>query len=229
MAELRECSCVTSTDLIRREYDFASAEHAGASGGASRQMGTTELPWALSWIVDEHNRDTGFAMLNAPIEPDVREVFDEVAAGHRMIGSTSYGQFPLHHEAYGGNGGEDPREGWKRLEVLACEAWAHCFRDPDHYLPPGKPRMLVSTSDFVEVSRVWKVGHCDSPPAKRWDLIYVCLPDWFNALTKNWDLAQTLCHSTRGSWCTGAPRRVLCHARYASPPEHRDPATAPME
>ena len=56
-------------------------------------MGTTELPWALSWIVDEHNRDTGFAMLNAPIEPDVREVFDEVAAGHRMIGSTSYGHF----------------------------------------------------------------------------------------------------------------------------------------
>ena len=140
--------------------------------------------------MDEHNRDTGFAMLNAPIEPDVREVFDEVAAGHRMIGSTSYGQFPLHHEAYGGNGGEDPREGWKRPEVLACEAWAHCFRDPDLYLPPGKPRMLVSTSDFVEVSRVWKVGHCDSPPAKRWDLIYVCLPDWFNALTKNWDLAR---------------------------------------
>src|ERR1700683_4649845 len=153
-------------------------------------MGTTELPWALSWIVDEHNRDTGFAMLNAPIDPDVREVFDEVAAGHRMIGSTSYGQFPLHHEAYGGNGGEDPREGWKRPEVLACGAWAHRFRDPDLYLPPGKPRMLVSTSDFVEVSRVWKVGHCDSPPAKRWDLIYVCLPDWFNAMTKNWDLAQ---------------------------------------
>ena len=91
-------------------------------------------------------------MLNASIDPDDREVFDELAAGHRIIGSASYGHFPLFHEAYGGKRGEDPREGWERPEVLACEAWAHCFREPDQYLPPGKPRMLVSTSDFVEIA-----------------------------------------------------------------------------
>ena len=89
--------------------------------------------------------------------------------------------------------------------------------------------MLVSTSDFVEVSRVWKVGHGDSPPAKRWDLIYVCLPDWFNAMTKNWDLAQPC--AIRLAEAGARVLLVGCSAipDTASPPKHRDPATAPME
>jgi hypothetical protein len=188
-------------------------------------MGTTQLPWALSWIVDDLNRDTGFAMLNASIDPDDREVFDELAAGHRIIGSASYGHFPLFHEAYGGKRGDDPREGWKRPEVLACEAWAHCFRDPDQYLPPGKPRMLVSTSDFVEICRVWKVGRRESPPAKRWDLIYTCLPDWFNAMTKNWELAKSCAVRL-----AEAGARVLLVGCFAIPdaPRHPNIETRPQ-
>jgi hypothetical protein len=107
-------------------------------------------PWPLRWIVDEYGRDTGFAMLRRPLQAVEEPAFEQMAADHRMIGFTHYGPFPLYHESYDGRAkGRAPREGWDRPESQACGAWAHCFRDPGQYLPPGKPRWLISGSDFV--------------------------------------------------------------------------------
>jgi glycosyltransferase involved in cell wall biosynthesis len=155
-------------------------------------MPEDSLPWALRWIVDSSRRDTGFAMLRRGIQRRDRATFDKMAADHRMIGFTHYGPFPLYHEAYGRHmRGKGRQEAWERPEVKACEAWAHCFRDPDHYLPPGMPRMLVSGSDFINDTAAIGAAWADGRPAKRWDLVYSCLPTWLNDLQKNWDLARS--------------------------------------
>ncbi len=151
----------------------------------------TDVPWPLRWIVDEKGRDTGFAMLRRGLQKDQRTLYESIAATHRMIGFTHYGPFPLYHEAYDGQVlGRRPRAGWDRPEVKACEAWAHCFRDPDSYLPPDPPRMLLSGSDFVNERATWQAAYEDGYPAKKWDLVYSCLPTWLNDLQKNWDLAR---------------------------------------
>jgi len=149
-------------------------------------------PWPLRWIVDSRGRDTGFAMLRRPLQAVEEAAFEKMAAEHRMIGFTHYGPFPLYHESYDRRAKDRaPEEGWDRPEVQACEAWAHCFRDPDHYLPPGPPRMLISGSDFVNEDAVISAAWADGRPAKRWDLVYSCPPTWLNDLQKNWDLARS--------------------------------------
>jgi hypothetical protein len=152
----------------------------------------TAIPWPLRWIVDSDGRDTGFAMLRGGIHDQDRAGFATMAADHRLIGFTHYGPFPLWHDAYPWQmTGRPPQEAWERPEIKACEAWAHCFRDPDRYLPPGTPRMLVSGSDFVIPAKVIGAAWAGGRPAKRWDLVYSCPPSWLNELQKNWDLARS--------------------------------------
>jgi hypothetical protein len=154
-------------------------------------MTEEQVPWSMRWIVDENRRDTGFAMQRRHLEDEYKVMHAEMAATHRFIGFTHYGPFPLLHVAYNGNPrGLTPRNGWQLPEVEICEAWAHCFRDPDSYLPPDKPRMLIGGSDFVNENGTWQAAHRDGRPAKKWDLIYSCLPNWLNLVQKNWDLAQ---------------------------------------
>jgi len=149
-------------------------------------------PWPVRWIVDARWRDTGFAMLRRALKDDERDFFEKVAADHRIIGFTHFGPFPLNHDAYipRVKNSSNPKAGWTRPEVKACEAWAHCFRDPGRYLPPDPPRMLISGSDFTDENATWKAAHADGRPAKRWDLVYSCLPTWLNELQKNWDLGK---------------------------------------
>jgi hypothetical protein len=148
-------------------------------------------PWPLRWIVDEHRCDTGFAMLRRPLQAVEEPAFEKMAADHRMIGFTHYGPFPLYHESYDRRAKDRaPEEGWDRPEVQACEAWAHCFRDPGRYLPPGRPRMLISGSDFVNGGAARIAAGTGGWPGKRWDLVYSCLPTWLNELQKNWDFAR---------------------------------------
>ncbi len=117
--------------------------------------------------------------------------FDEFAANRRMIGFTHFGTFPLLHDVYGGiRPGQDPTDGWKNRAVEACEAWAYCFREPDLYLPPDRPRFFLSGSDFVDTDRIWRIACGEGQPPRRWDLCYSCLPNWFNDTQKNWALAK---------------------------------------
>ncbi len=106
-------------------------------------------PWPLRWIVDEHGRDTGFAMLRRPLQSVEEAAFEKTASDHRLIGFTHYGPFPLYHESYDRrHKGRPPEDGWERPEVQACEAWAHCFQDPDR-LAPRQPRLKGQLSANV--------------------------------------------------------------------------------
>jgi hypothetical protein len=154
-------------------------------------MSNDELPWPLRYLLDEDGHDTGFAMLRGPVLSHQREAFEKMAAGHRMIGFTHFGTFPLLHRGYDLSFGDaDPTTGWQRPEVLLCEAWCHCFREPERYLPPDKPRFLISGSDWVDGGHVWDLAHQSEKPAKRWDVVYCCISNWHNDIRKNWSLAK---------------------------------------
>jgi hypothetical protein len=108
-----------------------------------------------------------------------------------MLGLTSMGPYPLYHEGYGAvPGGAVPSDGWSRPFVAACEGWAHCFREPAQYLPPGVPWALISESDFIDPERTWRLATRGERPPKRWDILYSCLGNRFNEMQKNWDLAK---------------------------------------
>jgi len=153
-----------------------------------------ELPNSLRYIVDGEGRDTGFAVVREPVRAAHMPDFLALSAGHRMLGLCSLGPYPLHAQGYEDFGGParhaDPRDGWKRPFVTACEAWFHCFRNPEEYLPAGIPSFLFSNSDFTDVDRVRSEGMPDGVPEKRWDVVYSCLGHRFYEFQKNWELAR---------------------------------------
>ena len=152
----------------------------------------SELPWALRSIRDEGGTDTGFGFLRGPLDAfDGQELFDTLRQDHHMVGLTSMGPYPAYHEGYGKPPPYAlPSDGWQRPFVVACKGWAHCFREPADYLPPGVPWALISEADFTDGERTWRLAAGDGRPAKRWDVIYSCLGNRFNEMQKNWDLAR---------------------------------------
>lgn len=139
----------------------------------------TGLPWPCRYIVDEQGRDTGFGAIRGFLGGKALEFFEEWKVGRPLVGWAHFGTFPMPSEVYGGLNGTN----W-RYETDQCDLWCHCFREPDRFLPPGVPRLLLSGSDFVDTDRLAPL--VGTP--KRYDLLYSCLDNWFNAYQKNLDL-----------------------------------------
>lgn len=173
-----------------------------------------EIPWPIRWIVDQRNRDTGFIFLRGPLGPAV-PLWEELRADHRFLGLTSMGPYPLYHEGYGPVPPSAlPSDGWNRPFVQSCEAWCHCYRKPEVFLPPDRHWELLSGSDFCDYERVWSIGtESGTLPAKRWDLVYSCLGNRFNEMQKNWDFAKSCLRRL----CADGRLRVLLIGRIDSP------------
>lgn len=173
-------------------------------------MAEEELPWPVRYIVDQDGKDTGIMFLRGPLNPHNTPNWDEMRATHRQMGLTSMGPYPLHHEAYlKVPQGAIPQDGWRRDFVQLSEAWCHCFRNPDSYLPPDKPRRLLGGSDFCDYDRVWSIGASGRPQAKRWDLVYSCLDNRFNEMQKNWEFARACIYRL----CTELRLKILVVGR----------------
>ena len=74
-----------------------------------------------------------------------------------------------------------------------CEAWLHCFKNPEDYFDDHVPRLLISESDFTNC-KINKPINIQ----KEYDFIYICLKqdekkdlcdDWAT-FNKNWTLAK---------------------------------------
>jgi glycosyltransferase involved in cell wall biosynthesis len=123
----------------------------------------------------------GWALINGPIVTweHHAEFSDLSRAGYRFAGMTSYSEFPR-------TDGEDARD-----HGTLCEAWCHCFRDPDRYLPSGVPRALISASDFVDYRHVAaEKVRAATDVFLHYDFIFVgAIEDWKRRV-KNWELAS---------------------------------------
>ena len=134
------------------------------------------LPWPFAHVVDSRGQGTPFVAVHGPVYGSLAsETFVRLSRERfRFVGFTSYADFPRRYlESAGGE--------WLR----ACEAWCHCFRDPEAFLPHDRPCALISYSDFVDLR-----PHYPSSRHKRFDVAYVCPPGEWQAHTKNWPLAK---------------------------------------
>lgn len=96
------------------------------------------------YVGDSNYRSIGWALINAPIATRLHHVeFTDLSrAGFRFAGMTSYMTFPRH----------SPRD--LRDYDMICEAWCHCFREPDRYIHADVPKALISYSDFTDYVRI---------------------------------------------------------------------------
>jgi glycosyltransferase involved in cell wall biosynthesis len=121
-----------------------------------------------------------WVVVRAPVVTHAQHVrLDQLAAeGCRFVGATSYLGFP-------GAGFRDERD-----YGLLCEAWLHCFRDPDRFLPPNGARARVSESDFTDPRRIDpRLAARTLPPELVADVVHVSGAQPWRQLAKNWPLA----------------------------------------
>ena len=150
------------------------------------------FPWEFGYLVDEDHRDTGFAAVRGRLQSAEQfQLLRQLARDHLVIGMTCQGVFPMIGELAGNlPEGEVPREGRHEEYLRAVDGWAHCFRNPDEYLPSGSPRIQFANSDNLDPDRIWQVATRSGSVEKTWDFVYSCMAEPANVVRKNWRLAR---------------------------------------
>lgn len=146
--------------------------HAGGDDGTT----IDRVEWPFLLVLDSHGRSTGWAVVNGPIVTTPQhDLFARLRrARYRLAGISSYLSFPHLEEP-------DPLD----YEAV-CEAWFHCFREPDLYLSTDIPRALVSVSDFTDYRRLIPREGAGVARAESWDFVYAgASTDWKRA-AKGW-------------------------------------------
>ena len=70
-----------------------------------------------------------------------------------------------------------------------CEAWCHCFREPEKYLGAGFPRALISASDFTDYLRVSPEAVAQADGEADFDFVYAGGTEDWKRQRKGWGLA----------------------------------------
>ena len=131
--------------------------------------------WPFEPVLGREGAATDWVALHGPvITPTQHAVFAELRrAGMRFVGVTSYRDFPR----------ADARDG---LDYEAtCEAWCHCFREPERHLGGTAPRALLSASDFTDPAWVARAA-ASAPPASAFDVVYVGANEPWQRGPKGW-------------------------------------------
>jgi hypothetical protein len=150
------------------------------------------MAWPFLFVLNADSSEMGWALVNGPIITAAQQ--DELAqlrrSGYRFAGMSSYQTFPWRQD-------DDPLD----YEVM-CEAWCHCFREPDRFLRATFPRALISVSDFTDYHRI--SPETILPVEGDFDFIYCgACEDWKRAI-KNWTMARrciTAIHRELGLRC----------------------------
>jgi hypothetical protein len=140
-----------------------------------------ELSIPFLFIADSAYRSVGWVLVTAPIVTRAHHVkFRDLSRkGIRFAGMAGYMTFPLPNPA-------DARD-----YGALCEAWCHCFREPNHYLPNDRPRALISYSDFTDYRRLSPANVTpESELGFDHDFVYVGATEPWKREAKNWSLAM---------------------------------------
>lgn len=138
-----------------------------------------DLQWPFEWVRDRDGRACNWVVLHGPIvTPAQNDQFSDLRRrGVRFIGMTSYLDFPR----------PDPRAGLDYEAV--CEAWCHCYREPQRHFLQMAPRALISASDFTDWTWIARSAAASATPTDRHDLVYVGAIEHWQHQAKNWPLA----------------------------------------
>jgi glycosyltransferase involved in cell wall biosynthesis len=131
-------------------------------------------------VADARCRSIGWALVTAPITTGRhhRQLAQLSRDGYRFAGMPGYLSFPQGNEA-------DVRD-YSQL----CEAWCHCFREPDRFLPSDQPRALISHSDFTDPQRVSPQRFRRQPCGElKYDFLYVGAVAAWKQEAKGWPAA----------------------------------------
>lgn len=119
-------------------------------------------------VLTDSGKLTNVCLVRRPVS---EAEFSKQSRKYLMYGLCSYTDFP---------------KGYWNL-ASRCYGWMHGFRDPDLYLPPVVPRLMLSSSDFTDpdlfqahsVCRAWRAAYCVLKYQTRYknlDLFCNCLP-----------------------------------------------------
>jgi len=155
---------------------------------------------AFVHMYDNNGNKLNIALVSKPFgaDSDYKLYLDNINK-YIYIGITSYMEFPyipsnpidnyiLENKTDRGSSNSYNLE----MYFTICNAWLHCFRNPNEYLPIDRPLALISESDFVN----YNVLKPDPMIEKQFDFIYSCpkvnedssCDDWVSH-NKNWHLA----------------------------------------
>ena len=155
---------------------------------------------AFVHMYDNNGNKLNIALVSKPFGADSDyKIFLDNINKYLYIGITSYMEFPyipsnpidnyiLENKTERGSATAYNLE----MYFTICNAWLHCFRNPEEFLPLEKPLALISESDFVN----YNIAKPDPSIIKEYDFIYSCpkvnesspCDDWVSH-NKNWELA----------------------------------------
>ena len=165
------------TVLGARPRNAAAVGHTGEMNG----VGTISFPFV--YIVGPGRRDLGCVAMLGPLRSAAEaEMFHRLkAASYNFVGVSSFKSFPANTEP-----------GDHMPYAYLCEAWCHCFRDPDQCIPPRMPKLLLSMSDFQDPNWITPTRFRSRATDDRiaYDFVYVCPPDAWSEGVKNLALAK---------------------------------------
>ncbi len=162
--------------------------------------------WPFAPICDSKGNPTRWVALHARVRSPQRmeTLAGLLRSGLRLVGMTSDGFFPALDQGQPDpdRASAQPRQRRSRDAVdlgpsdadpldygALCEAWCHCFRDPERWLPPT-PRALLSESDFTDYVAVGDAARRSQFPAPAVDVVCVTAATGWRAEAKGWELAR---------------------------------------
>lgn len=158
-------------------------------------IGSDDIPdvaWPFLNLKDENGRNINMLVIRGYLDDDkhTKQFLEYINRGIKFIGCSSHLSFPRKCDNTHGSChiADNIKVSGKDVEDYVL-GWCHCFREPDKYIKPGIPKILISESDFV------------TPPIKdthfdiKYDYIMVqpkdneCNLAW-HGHNKNWTLAE---------------------------------------
>lgn len=136
------------------------------------------MRWPIQRVLTPTREPTGWALVHAPVQSPhrMRLLADLRRDGTRFVGMSSDTTFPR-------SASHGPID-----YTHLCEAWCHCSRAPEEFLPAVMPRMRLSLSDFVHPLEVIDLA-CTVPSGASFDFVHVTAAEPWKAEAKGWPLA----------------------------------------
>jgi len=154
-----------------------------------------DVKWPFLNLKDENNKNVNMLVIRGYLEHDgenAKQFIDYLNQGIKFIGCSSHLSFPrLCNNTHGQcHKEENIKVFGKDIEDYVL-GWCHCFREPEKYIKPGIPKLLISESDFNAEN--WNY---DPNLPKIYDYITIqpkdndkCEIKWLGEI-KNWTLTE---------------------------------------